>query len=938
MDSAFLTSLLLHPSRRALLVLGVDGEVRLRNERAHELLTPEVLASLAPALAQARHQLQTHPEREIVGSTPTALGELRWQLRAVRDGHAGLQGYTLSLFPGDDAEALAEAPERTRWHFALESAQDGLWDWSAASGEVFRSARCFTMLGYRPEDFGDGLGDWQALLHPADRPRQEAVLAEHLQGQRDSYQVEYRVRAADGRWCWILDRGKVVAWQPDGRPQRVLGTHTDVTAFKEIEERLRERELVLTQAQHLGHLGSWGWDLESGRLWWSEELFRIVGLPSASQPPSYAEQRRLYTPESFERFDAALRRARHQGEAFNLEIEMLRPSGQRRQVVARGEAVCNAAGEVLRLIGVFHDVTEQRQAEEAARWRNDLLNRIARVGRIGGFELYLDSGELFWTEENYRIHGFDPAQPVSMASTIGHYDPASAAEMRRILAGAKAGTVREHAMEARFQRPDGQTVWLRIAGRLELREGRPYRITGLTQDITEEHEANERIEQLAHYDVLTGLPNRFLFNSRAQAAIEAAQRKQQSLALLFIDLDRFKNVNDSLGHQAGDALLVEVGGRIKSCVRGSDLVGRLSGDEFLVLLADMGRPQDAALVADKIIAALGEPVALPGGEVRIGCSVGIALLDGGSNDLDSLLRAADTAMYAAKDAGRNTWRYYDDSFFAQVRRRVRLEQELRLALANDELSLAYQPALDLGDGSIGGIEVLLRWRGPDGEWRSPTEFIPVAEETGEILPIGRWVLCQAMHQARAWDAAGLAFGRIAVNVSAVQLRDPHFAADVVRLCEETGWPPSRLELELTESALMRDSETLRRAFALFEQHGIALAVDDFGTGFSNLHYLHTFPVQRLKIDRSFVFNMQEDTHVRELCQAVISLGHALELAVTAEGVENERVLALLRDQGCDEVQGYHLSPPLPAAALARWLEARQEGGRPRARPRSAAPV
>ncbi|HEX5754738.1 MAG TPA: diguanylate cyclase, partial [Arenimonas sp.] len=693
MDSAFLSSLLLHPSRRALLVLGCDGELQLRNERAHELLPPEVALQLAPELAAARAQLREQPKRQVVGRSQTLLGELSWQLRAVCDARGELQGYTLSIHPSDDAEALAEAPERTRWHFALESAQDGLWDWSAETGEVFRSARCYTMLGYRPEDFGDGLGDWQALLHPDDRARQEAVLAEHVQGRRENYQVEYRVCDAEGRWRWILDRGKVVAWRPDGRPQRVLGTHTDITAFKELEE--------------------------------------------------------------------------------------------------------------------------------AARWRNDLLGRIARVGRIGGFELYLDSGELYWTEENYRIHGFEPGSPVSMASTIGHYDPASAVEMRRILAGAKSGQIREHAMEARFVRPDGQVVWLRIAGRLETRDGKPYRITGLTQDVTEEHEANERIEQLAHYDTLTGLPNRFLFNSRAQAAIAGARHTKQALALLFIDLDRFKNVNDSLGHQAGDALLVEVAGRIKSCVRGSDLVGRLSGDEFLVLLPEMVRPQDAALVAEKIIAALTEPVALSSGEVRIGCSVGIALLGEGGGDLDSLLRAADTAMYAAKDAGRNTWRYYDDSFFARVRRRVRLEQELRLALSRGELSLAYQPARGLRDGRIGGIEALLRWQGPDGEWRSPAEFIPIAEESGEILPIGRWVLQQALQQARAWDESGIEFARIAVNVSAVQLRDPSFAHDVLRLCEQAGWPPTRLELELTESALMRDSDILRQAFALFEQHGIA---------------------------------------------------------------------------------------------------------------------
>jgi EAL domain-containing protein (putative c-di-GMP-specific phosphodiesterase class I) len=278
-------------------------------------------------------------------------------------------------------------------------------------------------------------------------------------------------------------------------------------------------------------------------------------------------------------------------------------------------------------------------------------------------------------------------------------------------------------------------------------------------------------------------------------------------------------------------------------------------------------------------------------------------------------------MYAAKDAGRNTFQFYNDSFYEKVQRRVTLEQELRQALARRELSLVYQPTLSLGDGRVAGIEALLRWRTSAGDSRSPAEFIPVAEECGEILAIGRWVLGEACRQAREWHEQGLVFDRIAVNVSAVQLRDPQFATDVLEICARSHWPTDRLELELTESALMRDTDVLRRAFDLFSANGICLAVDDFGTGFSNLAYLHRFPVRHLKIDRSFVQQMGEGPRLRGLTQAVVSLGHALGMEVVAEGVETEAILAMLREQGCDQAQGYLFTRPLEPVALGTWLRA-----------------
>lgn len=810
-----------------------------------------------------------------------------------------------------------------RWRYALDNAEDGLWDWSANTGKVVRSARCFTMLGYQPGQVGATVDAWHALVHPEDRDRQVGAIREHVAGRDRGYKVEYRLRRADGGWCWVLDRGKVIEWSADGHPLRVVGTHTDITAYKELEQRLREREALLDGAQRVGHIGSWAWDAASGEVWWSPELFHILGLPETRNPPRWEDQAHFYSPESYARLLPLVQRAARAGEGFDTEVEMLRADGERRVVELCGDAIRDAAGKVRRVLGALRDVTEQRRATEAARWRNKLLDRIAAMGRIGGFELDLASGHLQWTAENYRIHRIDPDTPLSFETIMPYYGEGAQAQLHGVLQRLVDGASQEESTEVDFRTPDGRRLVLRMTATMELLDGRPWRITGLTQDITEEREAGERIEQLAHYDVLTGLPNRFLFGQRANEAIRVAERARLSLCLMFVDLDRFKWVNDTLGHAAGDALLQEIAGRLKACLRGSDLIGRQGGDEFMVMLCELRRPEDAATVAEKIIAAVSEPVALGGAQVRVGCSIGIALLSEGTPDLEALMRASDTAMYAAKDRGRNVYEFYNDSFYERVHRRGQLEQELRQAVARDELFLVYQPTVALqGAGQVIGIEALLRWQRPDGELRSPMEFIPVAEDTGEIAPIGLWVLRTACAQAAAWDREGLGFDVIAVNVSAVQLRDPDFADRVLRICEEAGWPPRRLVLELTESALMRDTEVLRRTFSKFEANGIQLSVDDFGTGFSNLLYLHRFPVRQLKIDRSFVSQMLSDLQVGVLTQAIISLGHAMGLTVIAEGVEEENVLRVLRTQGCDEAQGYHLTRPLAADAMADWIRRR----------------
>ena len=818
---------------------------------------------------------------------------------------------------------LGESAELARWRYALDNAEDGLWDWSADTGKVYRSARSLAMLGYGPGEIADSVEAWHALVHPDDRELQAGAIAQHLVGDSAHYKAEYRLRHADGGWRWILDRGKIIDRSPDGKPQRVVGTHTDVTGYKELEQRLRERELLLDEAQRLGHVGSWALTPDTGKVYWSVELRHMIGWPEGAAAPVWTEQRVLWSEDSYARLEAAVAKCFAEGQGYAMDAQVQRCDGAWLTVEVVGDVIVNNTGRIERLIGVVHDVTEERRANEVARWRNKLLDRIAAMGHIGGFDLDMHSGRFQWTDENYRIHDIAQGTPITIDSLLQQYDVPSQARLRDGFERLAKGLSAEETAEVNFTTVDQRRLVLRVTAVMETGDDGHARITGLTQDITEEHEAVQRIEQLAHFDTLTGLPNRFLFREGAVEAIRAAHRASRTLGLLFVDLDRFKNVNDTLGHAAGDQLLQVVAERLKDCLRGSDLIGRQGGDEFMVMLCEMRKPEDAALVAEKLIAAVGAPILLGDSEVRVGCSIGIALLSESSYDLETLMRASDTAMYAAKDAGRNTYLFYNDSFYQRVHRRGLLEQELRQAIERKELFLLYQPTVSLReDARVIGIEALLRWQRPGDELRSPIEFIPIAEDTGEIVPIGLWVLEEACSQARRWDEAGLDFRSIAVNVSAVQLRDARFAEQVLAICARTGWPPQRLVLELTESALMRDNETLRHTFARFQQNGIHLSVDDFGTGFSNLMYLHRFPVQQLKIDRSFVSLMLDDLQVGVLTQAVISLGHAMGLTVIAEGVECERALRALRKQGCDEVQGYFMTQPLSPDELASWISAR----------------
>lgn len=438
---------------------------------------------------------------------------------------------------------------------------------------------------------------------------------------------------------------------------------------------------------------------------------------------------------------------------------------------------------------------------------------------------------------------------------------------------------------------------------------------GIMHDITERKATEEKIIHLAHYDALTDLPNRSLVQDRIQQTIAWARRAEAQFAVMFIDLDKFKNINDTLGHDAGDQLLQMVAHRLTESLRAEDTVGRQGGDEFIVLLANLSAAEDSAVVAQKILGSLAAPFVINGQDLRTGASLGIAVYPQDGEDVETLLKNSDTAMYHAKEAGRSNYQFFAKEMNTAAAERLLLESSLRQAIDRNELLLHYQPLVNIADGRIIATEALVRWNHPELGLISPVRFIPIAEDSGVIVPLGDWVLRQACYQLKLWRELGIPLQRMVVNLSPHQFRQKHLVRNFIQIFEETGVDPHWLGLEITENVIMENPEDAITTLGELKALGIELSLDDFGTGYSSLSYLKRFPIDKLKIDQSFVRDITTDADDEGLVAAIIVMAHQLNIRVVAEGVETEAQLAFLRQHGCDEYQGYLFSRPKPATDL-----------------------
>jgi diguanylate cyclase (GGDEF)-like protein/PAS domain S-box-containing protein len=628
-------------------------------------------------------------------------------------------------------------------------------------------------------------------------------------------------------------------------------------------------------------------------------------------------------PQPIEEIEAQLLQLGHREE----EVIHYTRDGIRLNVESRWALQRDANGVPGRILIINNDITDRKQDESKLLSLTERLSLATAVAKVGVWERNLASNTLIWDATMFEIYGFPTIVPMAyekwFATVYPEDRPAVEATLRRVM-----DEKDQRSLEFRITLPDGAVRNISaVVGVILDEHANVVRVIGVNMDVTERRVAEETLRNSeadltysSQHDFLTGLPNRMLLNDRISQAIVLALRHKKQIAVLFLDLDGFKHINDYLGHPIGDKLLQSIAKRLVDCVRFSDTVSRQGGDEFVVLLSEVEHSEDAAITARRMLQTVAQAHSIDQHDLHVTTSIGMSVYPDDGLDAETLIKNADTAMYQAKENGRQSYQFFKPAMNIRAVKRQSIEESLRRALERQEFALNYQPKVNLRTGEITGAEALIRWTHPIRGPVSPEQFISVAEDCGLILPIGNWVLREACKQARTWVDAGLPPVTMAVNVSAMEFRGDNFLENVFAILKETRLDPRSLELELTESVLMKRAESTESIFKTLRATGVRLAVDDFGTGYSSLSYLRKFPVDALKIDQSFVRQITTAPDDTTIVTAIISMGRSLNLRVIAEGVETLEQLAFLKAHQCDEAQGYYFSRPVDAKQFAKLLQ------------------
>jgi len=798
-----------------------------------------------------------------------------------------------------------ERESRDRYRSLFELSTDGVYvlDREGRFLEFNRGASRLT--GYAPEEV---IGEHFRKVLPGDQL--DAVLG-HFRGSLAARPQQYELdllRRDGSRITVELTSTPIVR---DGEVCEVCGIVRDVT------ERRRAEQLLDEGRQRFRSL----FDNNPDAVYFLDRDGRFVSANASTQEITGHDLESLRAMSSFAGVidpadvDSCWNEFRRMlaGELRSFEFAVISASGERHEMTATGGPVV-VDGETVGISGVAKDITVRRRAEEQARIAANALDNMVEGAVITDPDWRIVAVNRAFT----RISGYSAAEvlgktPPQLGS--GGHNAALYREVARVLptAGAWQG-------EIWHRRKNGERYPALVAvSAVRDDAGRITHYVAIFNDMSRHRDTEARLEFLSYHDALTRLANRALLLERGREAVQRARRRRGIAGLLLLDLDQFKTVNDSLGHDAGDALLKQVAERLLAAVRESDTVARVGGDEFAVLLDELDDNQDAGVVAQKVIEVLSRPFEQDGGQLFTSASVGISCYPHDGGDMEALLKHADAALYRAKELGRNTYQYASPEINAAAAKTLSVAGELRRALERDELVLHFQPCVELAGGRVIGAEALVRWQHPERGLVGPGEFIPIAEQTGLIGNIGEWVLRAACAQARAWEREGLRPLRMAVNLSPRQFRDSALVDRIARILAETGLDPARLDLEITEGMLMEDPDRTARMLAQLHALGPTVAIDDFGTGYSSLNYLKQFVVDYLKIDQSFVSGLPGDPEDLQITRAIIGIAQSLGIRLVAEGIETDEQAALLREAGCTEGQGFLYAPALPADSFTALL-------------------
>ncbi len=857
---------------------------------------------------------------------------------------------------------------------AQQIARVGSWEWDLVARKMRWSSQMFRIFGCEPGQFEPRQSSVLTRTYAEDHDRVKHDIETIINGQVSSLNIDHRVVWPDGSIHHV--HMMCEAERQEGRIIRLVGSAQDITnrIRRETELKRTNRALQLHSAVSRSMrkadseidllqrvcdvLAGTGGYLYAGITGKPDatKLFRLrvgSGEPKISAP---FDAGGVSADENHPGGQGVVGRAWREGRPSLIHDVQKDPlySAWRDRALALGVHACGAyplvidhqcegvlviyarndtfgEAESLRIGELVSDVAsatvklraeQARNEAEAALRRNEaLLGRAESLAHVGSWEWDIRNEILQWSEEAFHILGYEPYEVApSNALTLKHTHPEDHALLKEKLGAVLNGDALSAELDYRVLRTDGEMRWVRTIVEMEYHDTGPLRMTGTLQDISERKGFEQKLADMASFDNLTGLPNRNLLNDRLGQALAHASRSESLMAVGFVDLDRFKLINDTLGHDAGDELLKEIAHRLSGSLRRCDTVARQGGDEFVIVLTDLTRAEDANIVAQKLLDALTPAMTLCGREIVPGASLGFAVYPKDGQDMQSLLMAADKAMYAAKQAGRGQFRFYDEQMNRAAADWLEVGAELHHALERDQYELHYQPKLDLRAGTITGVEALLRWRSPEHGLVPPGKFIPILEETGLILEVGEWVIARACRQWRLWHEEGLPAPRIAVNLSPRQFQQADLVDRVRALVDQPDFLPEYLELEITESMVMHNVEHAIATLDALRQIGVRLAIDDFGTGHSSLAVLKRFPVDCLKVDRSFVRDIPADTDDMIITRSVIALAHSMGLSVVAEGVETEEQRLFLIESNCDEMQGFLFSRPLPADELARLLK------------------